>query len=68
MEEAHGALTKRDFINKVVMARKEAKETRYWLRLVAEGYIKKEPIKEDINEIQEVINILNSIINKTKNG
>jgi four helix bundle protein len=68
MEEADGTVTKRDFINKVVMARKEAKETRYWLRLVAERYIEKETIKEDINEIQEIINILSSIINKTKNA
>ena len=31
MEEADGIITKRDFINKIVLARKEAKETRYWL-------------------------------------
>jgi four helix bundle protein len=33
-EEADGAVTKKDFINKVSIARKEAKETRYWLRLI----------------------------------
>lgn len=34
VEEADGILTKKDFVNKMVIARKEAKETRYWLRLV----------------------------------
>ncbi|MBE0516988.1 MAG: four helix bundle protein, partial [Methanophagales archaeon] len=34
MEEADGAVTKRDFINKITIARKEAKETKYWLRLI----------------------------------
>jgi four helix bundle protein len=67
MEEADGTLTKRDFINKVVLARKEAKETRFWLRLIADKYIKKEKIERDVNEIQEIINILSAIINKTRN-
>ncbi len=68
MEEADGTVTKRDFINKLVMARKEAKETRYWLRLIADRYIEKQAIKEDIIETQEIINILSSIINKIKNA
>jgi four helix bundle protein len=34
VEEADGALTKKDFVNKIAIARKEAKETRYWLRLI----------------------------------
>ena len=34
VEEADGAVTKRDFINKIAIARKEAKETKYWLLTV----------------------------------
>ena len=67
MEEADGIITKRDFINKIVLARKEAKETRYWLWLIAYKYIKEEEIERDVKEIQEIINILSVIINKTKN-
>ncbi|MDD5430565.1 MAG: four helix bundle protein [Candidatus Omnitrophica bacterium] len=65
IEEADGTVTKKDFTNKMVIARKEAKETRYWLRLISGKYIEKEEISSDINESQEVINILSAIINKT---
>ena len=67
MEEADGTITKRDFINKVVTARKEAKENRYWLRLITQKYVKQELIEQDMNEIQEIINILSAIIYKTRN-
>jgi four helix bundle protein len=66
VEEADGTVTKRDFANKIVIARKEAKETKYWLRLIAGKYIKTELLEEDIKEVQEIINILSAIINKTK--
>jgi four helix bundle protein len=35
MEEADGGQSKPDFIGKVAVAKKEAKETVYWLRLIA---------------------------------
>ena len=38
-EEADGALTKKDFINKTGISRKEAKESKYWLRLISGIYI-----------------------------
>jgi len=66
VEEADGSVTKRDFINKIAIARKEAKETRYWLRLISGKYIKAKLISADLKESQEIINILSSIINKTK--
>jgi four helix bundle protein len=33
--EANGASSKRDFKNKIFICKKEAKETQYWLRLLA---------------------------------
>ena len=66
VEEADGTVTKRDFSNKSVIARKEAKETKYWLRLIVGKYIKPELLEEDIQEVQEIINILSSIISKTR--
>ena len=66
MEEGDGALTKKDFLNKMSIARKEAKETRFWLRLVAGKYIKKELVENDITEVYEIIKILSAIIIKTK--
>lgn len=59
-------MTKRDFRHKIVIARKEAKETKYWLRLINGKYIKPELIAKDIEETQEIINIFSSIINKTR--
>ena len=67
MEEADGTLTKKDFLNKIVIARKEAKETRYWLKLISGRYIDKKILKQDIQEIQEIIYILTAIISKLKN-
>lgn len=66
VEEANGSLTKKDFVNKMAIARKEAKETHYWLRLILGRYIKEEEIISDIKENYELISILSSIINKSK--
>jgi four helix bundle protein len=67
MEEADGTVTKRDFINKVTISRNEARETRYWLKLISKKYIDKEELVDDIQEINEIIKILSAIINNTKN-
>jgi four helix bundle protein len=40
-EEGDGAITRRDFINKIAIARKEAKETRFWLRIISGRYVDK---------------------------
>ena len=64
LAEGDGAKTKRDFVNKLVLARKEAKETKYWLRLLNGLKIDKLNLEDEIEEIQEIINILSSIINK----
>ncbi|MFH1387329.1 MAG: four helix bundle protein [bacterium] len=63
-EEADGALTKKDFINKVCIARKEAKETRYWLRIVNTSFIAENRLDFDIDEIEQITSILSAIIIK----
>jgi four helix bundle protein len=72
MEEADGAATKNDFINKVTIARKEARETRYWLRLISKAGIVNNKLNIDkLNELivesLELMRILSAIINKSKN-
>ena len=64
-EEADGALTKRDFINKVAIARKEAKEARYWLRIVASEYFTDLELAQEIRESEEIIKILSAILIKS---
>jgi len=63
-EEADGAITKKDFINKVAIARKEAKETKYWLQIINSIYFDNTRLSEDIRESEELISILSAIIRK----
>jgi len=67
LEEADGALSKKDFLNKIGIARKEAKETRYWLQLIKQ-ISTNNPADLDplIKESEEIKLILSSIINNTK--
>ena len=41
VEEAVGGYSRKDFINKMQIAYKEARETKYWLRLLKEGELKR---------------------------
>jgi len=71
LEEADGALSKKDFVNKIGISRKEAKESKFWLKLikrvnlVTDDYLKKE-LEWLLNESEELKLILSSIINKTQ--
>ncbi|MFA5143937.1 MAG: four helix bundle protein [Candidatus Omnitrophota bacterium] len=70
-EEADGTLSKKDFVNKIAIARREARESRYWLNLIRktnfiEGDILKMENEYLINESKELLLILSSIIRKTK--
>jgi four helix bundle protein len=67
LAEGDGAKTRRDFVNKLVIARKEAKETKYWLRLINGQKIENLQLDDDIQEIQEIINVLSAIIKKIEN-
>ena len=64
-EEADATLTKKDFVNKVGISRKEAKETRYFLRVISGTYLEPDIIIKDIRESEEIISILSTIINKS---
>ena len=66
VEEADGTITKKDFVNKMVIARKEAKETKYWLRLIAGRYLEEEHVNDGIRECEEITKILSAIINKSR--
>ena len=68
LAEADGAKSKRDFVNKLAISRKEAKETKFWLCLLNGLNINKLKLDDDINEVQEIINILSAIINNTENN
>ncbi|MBW8049811.1 MAG: four helix bundle protein [Cytophagales bacterium] len=67
-EEADGTLTKKDFINKVGISRKEAKEVRFFLRTISGTYLNPNEVAADIQESEEIISILSTIINKSSGG
>lgn len=66
--EADGAESNNDFIHKLGIAKKEAKETKYWLRMITNCFPNLEPNKIQLlqDEAQELILILSSIINKSR--
>jgi four helix bundle protein len=61
IEEASAAQSKKDFIAKMCISSKEARETHYWLRLLtATNYLKQNDVS--IALLEEIINMLTSII------
>ncbi|EKD56674.1 MAG: hypothetical protein ACD_58C00121G0002 [uncultured bacterium] len=66
--EANEALSKRDFIMRIKISRKEVKESRYWLKLI---YLKGDELLTNeqnrlIQESTELMNIFGSIIRKSE--
>jgi four helix bundle protein len=64
--EANEALSKKDFVIRIKICRKEAKESRYWLRLIeADTSIARE---RDLllREAQELMKIFGSILRKSE--
>lgn len=62
--EAKEAFSKKDFVMRVKISRKEAKESRYWLRLVSPRADQEMKREELIKEATELMNIFCSIIRK----
>ncbi|MFL5731289.1 MAG: four helix bundle protein [Cytophagaceae bacterium] len=62
IEEATAAQSRKDFINKMTIASKEARETKYWLRLLDKSQIVERNYQPYLNEIEEIIKILTSIV------
>jgi four helix bundle protein len=68
VEEAEGAESRRDTAHKMAIARKEARESRYWLRMIlASGMVSSSQLDEAnalIREAEELVKILSAIIQK----
>lgn len=66
--EANEALSKKDFVMRIKICRKEAKESRYWLRLVDTGG--NEPLEQERKELEdeagELTHIFGSIVTKSE--
>ncbi|MBI5674798.1 MAG: four helix bundle protein [Nitrospirae bacterium] len=66
-EEARGGFSREDFIYKINISFKEAKETFFWLRLLRDSKIVKEDdIEWLIKEAEEIRNILGTSVKTAK--
>ncbi|MCC5619364.1 four helix bundle protein [Nostoc sp. CHAB 5836] len=67
VEESQSAQSKADFVHKLEIALKEARETRYWLRImISTQIIEPSKLSSLLTESEELIKIIASIIVKTK--
>tara|TARA_R100000005_G_C4982447_1_gene191832 strand:+ start:293 stop:667 length:375 start_codon:yes stop_codon:yes gene_type:complete len=62
VEEASAAPTKKDFAYKMSISSKEARETRYWLKLLDRSQIVELDYSNYIKDITELIRILTAIV------
>ena len=67
VEEAHGSHSKPDFIAKMSIANKEARETHYWLRLLAASdVVPSEKLTDITDESNRLIAILTTIVKRSR--
>src|SRR5215203_4493150 len=65
VEEALAAQSRKDFISKMSIASKEARETRYWLRLLDKSKLVALNYQPFLDSIEHIINILTKIVKTT---
>ena len=68
VEESIAAQSKKDFVAKLSISAKEARETRYWLRLLQKSNLTKLDVEYHLDEIEQIIKILTKIILTTKSN
>ena len=62
IEEGIAAQSRKDFITKMSIASKEARETRYWLRLLDKSKLVDIDYSPYLNSVEHIINILTKIV------
>lgn len=68
VEEADSAYSKREFAMKIGISLKEARESRYWIKLLkAGGYLDDKMYQSMYDDCQELIKILTAILKTARN-
>jgi four helix bundle protein len=62
VEEANAAQTKKDFIAKMAIASKEAREAKYWLRLLEKSKLVPLDYSTYLLSIEHIINVITKIV------
>lgn len=65
VEEAIAAQSSKDFVSKMSIASKEARESRYWLRLLNKSRLVELNYQPYLDAIEHIINILTKIVKTT---
>jgi four helix bundle protein len=69
VEEAIGGVSRKDFLNKLSIAYKEARETSFWLRILKDTeYINQIMYESLYKDCDEITRIIFSIIRTTRNN
>ena len=66
IEEANAGQSRRDFLSKMSVALKEARETRYWLSLLQRSRLVDIDLKSQLTGVEELIRLLSAIVKTTK--
>lgn len=66
VEEAIAAQSRKDFIHKMSIASKEARDTKYWLRLLDKSNLTSISMSNYLIEIEHILNIITKIIKTTQ--
>ena len=66
-EEAIGGSSRKDFVHKLEISYREARETRYWIRLFKESELLEARLADSfIKDVEEIIKILTAILNSSR--
>jgi four helix bundle protein len=67
VEEATAGQSRADFLSKMSIASKEARECHYWLRLLRDaGYVTEQEAQPILEEVSSLVRILTSIVKSTR--
>ena len=68
VEEAIGGQSRKDFFAKLTIAYKEARESKYWIRLLKDtDYLSDKESESLLNDIEEILKIIGSIQKTIRN-
>jgi four helix bundle protein len=62
VEEALAGQSRKDFISKMSISSKEARESRYWLRLLQASQLVEMDYSKHLKDIDELIRLLTAIV------
>jgi four helix bundle protein len=65
VEDATAGQSRRDFLSKMAIASKEARETKYWLLLLQRSKLVDVDVSTHLAQVEELIRILTSIVKTT---